>query len=64
MWTDCTQYLTQYCPKTAAIILQTRLVCEHVFTISINLVYFQLVTCDITSKIQVQLLFLELLRLI
>ena len=64
MWTQCTQYRTQYCPRTAAIILQTRLVCEHVFTISINLVYLQLVTCDFTCKTRVQLLFLELLRLI
>ena len=64
MWTQCTQYRTQYCPKTAGIILQTRLVCEHVFTTSINLVYLQLVTCDFASKAQVQLLFLELSRLI
>ena len=62
-WTQCTQDRTQSCPKTAAIILQTRLVCGHVFTISINLVYLQLVTCDFASKTQAQLLFLELLRL-
>ena len=42
MWTRCAQYPTQYCPTTAPIILQIRLICEHLLIISINLVYLHI----------------------
>ena len=50
--------------ETAPIILQIRLICEHLFTISINLVYLRTQDLQFCQQTQVQLLFLELLRLI